>query len=159
MGRMSTDPSIPPPTPPPSIEPVTPPADPYATPVAPPPAAATMDDNTVAFVCYLTLIGFIVALVINSNEKKNSLGQFHLRQMLGLIIVSFVGWFGMAIMMFILGRIPFLGPLLGLLLYAAFAIGIVAAWFVGFLDALNRRQKPIPVIGPIIQDKLKNVFV
>ncbi|MGC4012995.1 MAG: hypothetical protein QM755_00535 [Luteolibacter sp.] len=145
---MSIDPSIPPPPTPP-LDQETPPSDPYVTPTAPPPVAVA-GDNTVAVVAYLTLIGFIVALVINNGPKKNSLGNYHLRQALGLIIVGIPLW----IISMVLMIIPILGVLLALCIFA----GLFVLWLLGLIDAVNRREKPIPVIGAIIQDKLKNVF-
>ena len=43
------------------------------------------EDKMVAIVAYLTLIGFIVAIIIHMN-KKTKLGAFHLRQMLGFVL-------------------------------------------------------------------------
>jgi hypothetical protein len=46
----------------------------------PPPAttAPAAEDRTVAIVSYLTLIGFVVAILLHSS-KKTQLGAFHLR--------------------------------------------------------------------------------
>ncbi len=46
------------------------------------PHRAPGEDKTVAIVAYLTLIGFIIAIILNG-QKKTALGAFHLRQMLG----------------------------------------------------------------------------
>ncbi len=43
--------------------------------------------KTVAIISYLTLIGWIVALIMNNNNKSE-LGSFHIRQMLGVLIVA-----------------------------------------------------------------------
>jgi len=128
---MSEDPSTPPPV-----------ADPIVTPTATPAPV----DNTVAFVCYLTLIGFIVAIVINKDAKKNQLGNFHLRQMLGLWIAAVV--LGVVNVIPILGQIVFI---LGFLF-------LFVLWVIGFMGALNRREKAVPLIGGFIQEKLKGVF-
>ncbi|BCU76643.1 hypothetical protein llg_13580 [Luteolibacter sp. LG18] len=108
-------------------------------------------------VAYLTLIGFIVAIVMNKDEKKNSLGNYHLRQMLGLLILGIGGSVIINIVAFALHRVPVVGSLVGLTGWA-FQIVLIVAWVLGLIDALNRREKPIPVVGPVIQDKLKNVF-
>ena len=61
-------------------------SEPSAPPPATPPVAPSQgEDRTVAILAYLTLIGFIVAIVLHSN-KKTKLGAFHLRQMLGLLL-------------------------------------------------------------------------
>ena len=54
--------------------------------------ASSDNGKTVAIVCYFTLIGWIVALVMHSNNKT-SLGAFHIRQMLGLMLISFAFYF------------------------------------------------------------------
>lgn len=132
-------------------------SNPPAAAASAPPAVAPAGENTVAFLCYLTLIGFIVAIVINKDEKKNSLGNFHLRQALGLFILLF----GVAIVLGIVGavlsRIPVIGLLFSLASFVVY-LGLIAFWVIGFIDALNRREKPVPIVGPIIQDKLKTVF-
>ena len=47
------------------------------------------DLKVVALVSYLTIIGWIVALILNSNNKSD-LGSFHVRQSLGIILTGFV---------------------------------------------------------------------
>ena len=49
------------------------------------------DSKTVAILSYCTLIGFIIAIVMNSS-KKSKLGAFHLRQVLGIIIFVFAAY-------------------------------------------------------------------
>ena len=55
----------------------------------PPPAAPVKEDSTVAILSYITIIGFIVAIILHGN-KKTSLGSFHLRQALGLNRVDLI---------------------------------------------------------------------
>ncbi|HET7537816.1 MAG TPA: hypothetical protein VFJ90_15260, partial [Candidatus Didemnitutus sp.] len=54
----------------------------------PPPAAAATEDKTVAILSYITLIGFIIALVMHGSNKTK-LGAYHLRQTLGFVISGF----------------------------------------------------------------------
>jgi uncharacterized membrane protein len=102
-----------------------------------PPAVAATEDKTVAILSYITIIGFIVAIVINSN-KKTRLGAFHLRQMLGLILTSF------------LGIIPVLGWLL--LLF------IMVLWIMGLIAAVNGQMKPVPGLGSLYQKWFGTAF-
>lgn len=124
-----------------------------AKPAAESAAAPAAGDNTVAFVAYLTLVGFIVAIILNKDEKKNSLGNFHLRQMLGLIIIGTVIWMGNLIS----GNIPILKYVL-VPAFMILGLGLMVLWILGFIDALNRRQKPVPFVGDIIQKQLKGAF-
>ena len=120
------------------------------TPSAPAPAATANTDKTVALVSYLTLIGFIVAIVLHGS-KKNELGSFHLRQSLGLMITSIALIFvGMA-----LAFIPFLGWMADLALW----FGLFALWIMGLIAAASGQQKPVPVLGEHYQKWFGGAFV
>jgi hypothetical protein len=71
--------------------------------------SATTDDKTTAIVSYLTLIGFVVA-VVRHGSKKTRLGSFHLRQALGLMVTSIAIAFAATVFAFV----PFIGWLVGL---------------------------------------------
>ena len=112
-------------------------------------AAVSTEDKTVAIVSYLTLIGFVVAVVIHGNNKTR-LGAFHLRQSLGLILASLA----MFPVGFILGFIPILGWLTGFALW----IGFIVFWVLGLIAALNGQQKPVPVLGEKFQTWFNKAF-
>jgi uncharacterized membrane protein len=129
-----------------SNTPETPP--PAATPAAAP--AASTEDRTVAIVSYLTIIGFIVALILHMN-KKTTLGAYHLRQCLGLIITGIaLGVAGM-IMMFI--------PFIGWLAMMACWVAMLVLWVMGLIAAANGQQKPLPVVGEHYQKWFAGAFV
>lgn len=98
-----------------------------------------IDSKTLGFVTYLTLIGWIVALVMNQNTKSPAV-SFHLRQMLGLMatgfILSFISWI----------------PVLGWIVWLVGTIFIIMLWLIGFLAALNGEQKTVPVLGEKYQE-------
>ncbi len=102
---------------------------------------ATDNGKTVALVCYLTLIGFIVALVMHSSNKT-SLGAFHLRQALMFVIVGIVGSF--------IFWIPFIGW--------GIAIFFFVLWIFGFIAAINGEEKPMPVLGQKAQEWFATTF-
>lgn len=112
----------------------------------PPPAAATTEDRTVAILAYITLIGFIIAIVMHSS-KKTALGAFHLRQGLGLFITGFVASFLMVI------------PLIGWLLFPLIMIGLFVLWVMGLIAAVNGQQKPMPLVGEHFQKWFAGAFV
>lgn len=99
-------------------------------------------DKTVAIVCYITLIGWIIALVLHSN-KKTSLGAYHLRQTLGLMLLAIASF----ILGFPLAMIPVLGWLIGLVLN----IGLLVFWIMGLISAANGEEKPMPIVGDLFQ--------
>ncbi|MBA4135702.1 MAG: hypothetical protein C0518_00135 [Opitutus sp.] len=118
----------------------------------PPPVAtpvAVAEDKTVAIVSYLTIIGWIVALVIHGN-KKTRLGSYHLRQALG-IYLSFV-LAGVANWVLVL--IPFIGWIAIPVLW----VGLVVLWVMGLVAAVGGEMKPVPLLGEHYQKFLGTAF-
>jgi uncharacterized membrane protein len=115
------------------------------TPTQTPPSPATTEDKTVAIVAYITIIGFIAAIVIHSS-KKTRLGAFHLRQMLGFIITGF----GVIILMVI--------PIIGWILIPVFYIFMIICWIMGLIAAINGQMKPMPVVGKYYQKWFGTTF-
>lgn len=119
------------------------------TSVPPPPPAVPVapagEDKTVAIVAYLTLIGFIIAIVLHGS-KKTKLGAYHLRQCVGLIISGFVCG--------IVGVIPILGWIAAPILFIAFLV----LWVMGLISAINGQIKPVPVLGEKFQQWFGSAF-
>jgi len=104
----------------------------------------TSEGKTIALIAYLTIIGLIIAFVMN-NEKKNAFAKYHIIQSLGLALT--------AIALSIVGFIPFLGWIINL-------IGILVLlymWIMGFINAINENQKPVPLLGEHYIKWLKNI--
>ena len=99
-----------------------------------------MDAKTIAWVSYITIIGWIVAYVNHGNALvKSPLATFHLRQSFGLMVAYFAIWIVSLMLIFI---IPFLGTVIWLLY-----IVVLVFWVIGLVNAINGEQKPLPVIG------------
>jgi uncharacterized membrane protein len=110
-----------------------------------PPASlnsAATDDKTAAIVSYLTLIGFIVAIIIHGS-KKTRLGAYHLRQSLGLMLTSIAIWVVAMICIFV----PFVGWLVSLAAW----LSLIVLWVIGLIAAANGQMKPVPVLGEYYQ--------
>jgi uncharacterized membrane protein len=114
-----------------------------------PSTLASTEDKTIAIISYLTLIGFIVALVMHGS-KKTRLGSYHLRQSLGLMITSVAVVVGGMVLAFI----PFIGWLADLALW----FGLIVLWFTGFLAAVNGQQKPVALLGQHYEKWFSNAF-
>lgn len=95
------------------------------------------DGKNIAIIAHLTLIGWIIAIVMN-NEKKNTFASFYIRQTLGIMICFFI-----------LSFIPFIGWFLN--------IAIFALWVLSFIGALNGEMKLTPVIGIYFQDWFRSL--
>jgi uncharacterized membrane protein len=118
-------------------------------PVVNSPATETAEDKTVAIVSYLTLIGFIAAIIIHNN-KKTKLGAFHLRQMLGFMLT----WIAVVICGMVLAFIPILGWIAIFGLW----VSMLVLWVMGLIAAINGQMKPLPVVGPLYQKWFGNTF-
>lgn len=92
---------------------------------------------------YVTLIGWFIAY-FSGKEKSDSLLRYHLKQSLGLAIVSIV-------FNIVLGIIAYLVPALSFLGLAGYVILIF--WVLGIINAANQAEKPVPVIGKVFEDK------
>jgi len=130
---------------PPSPTPAAPPAPPASSAPPAPSAPAAGEDKTVAIIAYLTLFGFIAAVVIHSN-KKTALGAYHLRQALGLLLggiaLSMIGWI----------------PILGWLVLIVGMIFFFVLWVIGLINAINGQAKPVPLLGSLFQQWFGTTF-
>lgn len=112
-----------------------------------------MDSKTIAWVSYLTIIGWVISFV-NYGNNKSQLAAFHLRQSLGLMI-TWVAYY--VVMTIITGIMPWsmwrimssITGLGGLVILAGVIMGIVAA--------NNGEEKPLPGLGEFYQKMLKGI--
>ncbi len=114
-----------------------------------PPVTPVAEDRTVAILAYITLIGFIIAIVMHSS-KKTALGAFHLRQVLGLFVTGVA--FGLSVI--VLAFIPILGWLAILLGW----LSLLALVIMGLIAAASGQMKPVPVLGEKYQKWFANAF-
>ncbi len=126
-------------------------SDPATPPAAP--ASSGGEDRTVAILTYVTIIGFIIAIVMHSS-KKTALGAYHLRQGLGLFVTGLVIWLP--------GIIISLIPVVNLLMVVFWPLvflALFALWLMGLIVAVNGQQKPMPVVGEYYQKWFAGAFV
>ncbi|WP_118196859.1 DUF4870 domain-containing protein [Albibacterium indicum] len=105
----------------------------------------TIDEGkTIAIIAYITVIGLIIAIVLN-NDKKNAFAAFHIRQALGVGLASLV--------IGVLNIIPYIG-------WLAFAVGSIllfVMWIVGLINALSGKMKPVPVFGKQFEEWFRGI--
>lgn len=101
-----------------------------------------MDAKTKAIISHLFGIGWIIALVINMNNKEEY-ASYYIRQNLGIIII------GLALR--ILTVIPYLGPALAII----GGVILFVFWLMSFVWSLQGEMKPIPVLGEQFQSWFK----
>ncbi len=99
--------------------------------------------RTISVVSYITIIGWIIALIMRQTERPQSeLSRFHLRQSLGINLIFFT----LSIVQFILSilYLGFLGHILGMI---AFIL-----WLTGLIAAIQGQFRKIPFIGQWFED-------
>ncbi len=100
--------------------------------------------KSTAIIAHITLIGLIAAFILN-NDKKNTFSAYHIRQVLGLAVTGLV-LIGISI-------IPVLGWLTAMLGF----ILLLIMWIAGLINAINGKEKPMPVLGKQYMQWFKGV--
>ena len=114
--------------------------------------APQQEDKTVAVLCYITLIGYIVAIILNGSNKTK-IGSYHLKQATGLILFSVATWISVMILAFI----PFIG-FITVIFSPLLWLSILALLIIGIINAANGAEKPLPVIGTLFEKWFANAF-
>lgn len=119
-----------------------------------------VEDKTIGILAYITLIGFIVALVLNQNKQgeEKRFGAFHLRQALGLIICAIGVFIVFAILSTIFMMISFSLLAIVSLFSTLIWLGFLALLIVGIINAANGTFKEIPLIGTLSSKMLGKAF-
>ncbi|MGY6631016.1 MAG: hypothetical protein ACXIUL_08415 [Wenzhouxiangella sp.] len=105
-----------------------------------------MSNKAIGIISYITIIGWIIAFVLHKGKDDRSPETgFHIEQSLGLIIVAFA----LAILSAIITNIL---PVLAMV-FTIINVGLIVLWVMGLINAIQQKQQPIPLIGPIFQGK------
>lgn len=101
-----------------------------------------MDNKTLSIVSYITIFGWLISFIVGK-EKANGLLRYHLKQSLGLIIFSII----LSVILRILISVTQMGVfnILGILPLILIIIGAI--------NAANEVEKPLPLIGKMVEDK------
>ena len=118
--------------------------DTYTEPTASSNAAVSSEEKNIAIISYITLIGLIIAFVMN-NDKKAAFPTYHIKQSLGLAVTGLaLGIIGMV-------------PILGLIVSFLGSLGLLYLWIMGLLNAINQKEKPVPWLGKKYEEWFKNL--
>lgn len=96
------------------------------------------DPKIIALLSYVTILGWIAALVLNN--PKSRLASFHIRQSLGLLLV------------FAAANVVMMIPILGWIIAVPVLIGCFVLWVIGFIAALNGQMRTVPYLGAQFQE-------
>ena len=100
------------------------------------------DPHVVAALAYL--FGCVGGLVVLAIEKDSRYVRFHAMQ-------STITFLVVAVIALVLGSLP----IIGILAYTLFVIGIAAVWFVLMFKALNGDVYKLPYIGDIAEQRVR----
>jgi len=101
------------------------------------------EGKTIAIIAYITLIGLIIAFIMNT-DKKNSFAAYHIRQSLGIVLTAIV--------------LSVVAGIVGISTISwIFNLIILAAWILGLISAVQGERKPIPVLGLQFQEWFKGI--
>ncbi|MBP1841119.1 hypothetical protein [Formosa algae] len=100
------------------------------------------EGKNLAVISYLTFVGLIIAIIMNL-EKRNPFTSFHIRQMLGLVIMLSVSQL----------IEKYLNSWLGTLCWFI----TFACWLYAFYHVIIGQKKVIPYIGEYFQEWFRNV--
>ena len=101
-----------------------------------------MDEKTTGIVSYLWWVGLIIAIV--TRKEKTEYTNFHIRQSLGLMILSLAS--------FVVNYLP-----MGRYISSAIGILIFILWIIALIGAINGEKKLVPVLGEKFQEWFKNI--
>ena len=101
------------------------------------------EGKTIAIVSYLTIIGTVIAFIMNQ-KKQNSFASFHIRQSIGIGLLSFVISF--------ITRFTYFNWIDNLMW-----LGVFAFWVIGLIGAAQGEERKIPLLGDQFQEWFKNI--
>lgn len=98
----------------------------------------------IALISYLTLIGLVIAFVMN-NDKKYEFAKFHIRQSLGI----FLSVIALSLINII--------PLIGWMIWFVGVFFLLYIWIKGLMNAINGKEEVVPILGEKYAEIFKNL--
>lgn len=93
--------------------------------------------KTTAIIAYITLIGLLIAFIMN-NSNNNAFAKFHIGQSVRVAILGLANY---ALSMFLPSGLGFVSSIISL--------AVLVFWVLGVINAINLKDKPLPIIGTI----------
>jgi len=103
-----------------------------------------MDKKTLAIISYISIIGWLIAYFQYKDKEKDPFVTYHLKQSLGIAIVSIILAVALNI---IAGMVPALAVL------SIVQLVILVLWILGIVNAATEKMKPVPLVGSMFEDK------
>jgi len=112
--------------------------------------------KTAAALGYIPIIGLLAAILLHGNNKTK-LSAFHLRQAVGMHVTMLIVYFVGNILYFVgkfFNFIPILGSAIEIVVWLVLNIlwlAIIVMLFIGFVHAINKNKKLLPIVGETFQ--------
>jgi uncharacterized membrane protein len=109
-------------------------------------------DKTISILAYIPFIGWLIALILNSDKPagEKSYNAFHLRQGLGLFIV----YLAYSLLNWLITWIPLIGSFADQIIKFLFIVFAV----LGILNAAKGLKRHIPVFGKQVDAIMNGAF-
>ena len=101
-----------------------------------------MSGKAKAIIAHITLIGWIIALILNMNDK-DEFASFYIRQYLGIMIIGVLGNVALNMVSGTLAMI--------------WGVIILAMWLLNLIGAITDKKNETPGIGAYFQDWFKGL--
>ena len=101
--------------------------------------------------CYLLGLLTGVLFLVLEPYNKNRLIRFHAFQSIFLNIAWIAVFIALSIIGIVLLPIPFLGPMLSIILHLGASLGVFILWLMLMYKAYNRERWVLPVLGPLAE--------
>lgn len=98
-----------------------------------------MDAKSKAIISHLFGIGWIIALIVNMNNKEEY-ASYYIRQNLGIIIIS--------IALSVINVIPILGQII----WVIGGLLVFVFWLMSLIWSIQGEMKPVPLLGEKFQE-------
>jgi len=99
-----------------------------------------MDGKTKAIIAHITLIGWIIAQILNSSEK-DEFASYYIRQTLGIWLFGIV-----SVVMSIIPIVNILGWIITFIF-----------WLLSLISSMQGEKKEVPIAGKYFQDWFKGL--
>ena len=104
-----------------------------------------MNQKTASIISYITIIGWLISYFSTKDQQRDSLVKFHLKQSLGLAIVSLFCNISTTIVAILVPTIATILSLIGLVF-----LGLI---IIGAINASKEQETPLPFIGNLFVSK------
>jgi len=110
-------------------------------------AAAGIEENVAAALCYLVGVLTGVLFLVLEPYNRNRVIRFHAFQSIFVWIAAMVVGIVLSMVSYVFVAVPFIGWLIYILLWTAFSLGLLVLWIFLMYKAYNKERFVLPVIG------------